>query len=137
MAGTFPGAKCVGHAGVLVVHDGVEVMYLFQAGGDKATDGGGAGDTAFAALFPVIFRAANCGAVGGEVLDEGRRERMRNEFGRDSRLVELDKDGVGGGQQRIGCAVGGRPECVVESRLVLRDGVGGAGDVLDIQTQGT
>ena len=148
VAGAVPGAEFVGVAGVFVAHDGVEVVDLFHAGFDEAADGGGAFHAFAVVALGGVLRGINGFAVVGEVGDEiggefvGDEARHERGFGGflggavAGLFLELQEEGVGGGEERDLAAGFRRAEIVGETGLVLRDGAGGAGDVLQVEPEG-
>ena len=148
MAGAVPGAELVGVAGVFVVDDGVEVVDLFHAGGDEAADGGGAGDAGAVVALGGVAGVVDGLAVVGEIGNEIGGEFVGDELGDERGFGGFLRGGVGGGGLELGEeGVGsrfqaglrgsvGRAEGVGETRLVLRDGGGGAGDVLEVEAEG-
>jgi len=148
VAGAVPGAEFVGVAGVFVADDGVEIVDLFHAGFDEAADGGGAFHAFAVVALGGVFRSVDGLAVVGEVGDEIGGEFVGDEAGGERGLggflggavaglfLELQEEGVGGGEERDLAGGFWRAEIVGETGLVLRDGAGGAGDVLQVEPEG-
>ena len=136
MAGAFPGAEFVAVAAVFVVHDGVEVVDLFHAGFDKATDGGGAFHPFAVVALHLVLCVVDSGAVVREVLHEVGREFVGDELRGDAGFGEFEEIGVGGGKERAVAGAGGSGEAVGETWFVLGDGAGGPSDILDVEAEG-
>ena len=137
VGGGQPRGHLGGLAGVFVVHDGVERGQGFHPLRDQLADGGGVAHAGLPQIFLAALRGGDGGAVGLQGGHEGGGHFVRGEL-RDERGLrrELLQEFIGGGQQRTFIAIHRRAEAVGKTGRGLRDGAGGAGDVLDVQPHG-
>lgn len=147
VAGAGPRAQLCRNALVEVLCDGIEILHLLLAVTHQFRNGGRARHALFASRFMRVLDRADGGHLRLQIGHKRRRQGVRRELRHPrglgrlrvrviSRLHgQLDEIGVGRCQHLTRIIMLRRRKQIVKTRRILRDGAGGAGDVLQIGVQ--